>query len=66
MAPSFSGVARDNLSVAKPNNARGVFKQPLVMSGENEGEPEAAIQVAHQVNQQRGVMSVEVGSWLVG
>ena len=40
----------DNLSVAQANDAGGVLEQALVVRGEDEGEAEAAIQVAHQVD----------------
>ena len=59
------GVA-DDASVGEADDARGVFQQALVVGGEDEGEAEAAVEVAHQVDELGGVARVEVGGGLVG
>ena len=61
-----SAVADDYLSVGEADDARSVFKQALVVGGEDEGETEAAVQVAHQVDELGGVARVEIGGRLVG
>ena len=56
----------DDAAVGEADDARCVFEQALVVGGEDEGETEAAVQVAHQVDELRGVAGVEVGGGLVG
>ena len=43
-----------------------MFEQALVVRGEDEGEAEAAIEVAHEVDELGGVARVEIGGGLVG
>ena len=54
------------MSVAETDNAVSVFEQASIVGRKNESEPEAAIEVVHEVNELRGVFSVEIGSGLVG
>jgi hypothetical protein len=42
-----------------------MFQQPLVVSRKDEGDTEAAIQFAHEVDQLRGVVRIEVGGGLI-
>jgi hypothetical protein len=37
-------------AVTQTNDARRVFQQPLVVRRKDEGEAEAAIQIAHQID----------------
>jgi hypothetical protein len=53
-------------AVTQANDTRRMFQQPLVVGRKDEGQAEAAIQIAHQVDQLRGVVSVQVRSGLVG
>ena len=59
------GVA-DDAAVGEADDARCVFEQALVVGGEDEGETEAAVQVAHQVDQLSGIARVEIGGGFVG
>ena len=43
-----------------------MFEQALIVRGEDEGETEAAIEVAHQVDELGGIARVEIGGGLVG
>ena len=43
-----------------------MFEQALVVCGEDEGETEAAIEIAHEVDELGGVARVEIGGGLVG
>ena len=54
------------MSVGEAHDARRVLQQALVVRGEDEGQAEAAIEVAHQVDELRGIVGVEVGSGFVG
>ncbi len=54
------------MSVAQANDAGGVLEQTLVVRGEDEGKTEAAIQVAHQVDELCRVVRVEICRRLVG
>src|SRR5215472_728622 len=65
MTVSFHGTVRFHLSVDEPDDAGCVFQQPLVVGGEDESKAETAIQVAHQVDQLRGVARVKVRGGLV-
>ena len=56
----------DDAAVGEADDARGVLEQALVVSGEDEGKTEAAIQVAHQVDELSGVARVEIGGRFVG
>src|ERR1039458_4301544 len=60
-ANSFGRVIGDDLSVAKADDALGVFEQARVVRGEDEGETEAAVEPVHQVDKLSGVLRVEVG-----
>src|ERR1700750_2779165 len=66
MAASFQGAVRFHVPVGEPHDAGRVLQQPLIVGGKEEGETEAAIEVAHQVDQLRRVTRVQVGGWLVG
>ena len=52
-------------AVAQADNARRVLEEALIVRGEDEGKTEGQVQIAHQVDKLRGVVSVEVGGWLV-
>src|ERR1035437_9941398 len=66
MAVSFDGTVGFDVSVRQSNDARRVLQQPRVMRGKNECETKTAIQVAHQVDELRSVVRVEVGGGLIG
>ncbi len=66
MAASFQSPVRNHLSVCKPNDARRVLQQSLIVRRENERETEAAVQVAHKIDQLCRVARIEVRSRLVG
>jgi hypothetical protein len=59
-------IVGDDVAVGEANNARGVFEQALVMRGEDEGKTEAAVEIAHEVDELSGVARVEIGGRLVG
>ena len=59
------GVA-DDASISESDDARGVLEQALIMGGEDESETQAAVQVAHQVNELGGILSVEIGGGFIG
>lgn len=59
------GIAFD-AAVGEANDARRVFEQALIVRGEDECKAEAAVEVAHQVNELGGIAGVEIGGWLVG
>src|SRR6202030_158083 len=52
---AFSLKIGSDPSVGQAHNARRVFEQALIVRGKDESESDAAIQVAHQVDQLRGV-----------
>src|ERR1700722_19091853 len=65
MTVSLGMTVRFNLPVRESNDPRRVFKQALVVGGKDECQSEAAIQVAHQLDQLRRVARVEIRSGLV-
>ena len=52
--------------VAQPHDARRVLQQPLVVRGEDKRQPQAPVQLAHQVDQLRRILRVQVRRRLVG
>ena len=56
----------DDSSVGEADDARSMFEQTLVVGGEDKGETEAAVQIAHQVDELCGIAGVEVGGGLIG
>src|ERR1700739_2085020 len=55
----------DDAAVGEADNARCVLEQALVVRREDKGEAEAAVQVAHEVDELGGIVCVEIGSGLV-
>jgi hypothetical protein len=56
----------DYPAVTQANDTRRMFQQSLVVGRKNEGQPKAAIQITHQIDQLRGVVRVQIRSGLVG
>src|SRR5580700_4048467 len=65
MDVSFQSAIGNHLSVGESNDARRVLQQSLIVRGKDKCETEAAIQVAHQVDQLCSILGVEVGCRLV-
>jgi len=55
-----------NAAVGEADDARSVFEEALVVGGEDEGEAERLVEVAHEVDELCGVTRVEVCGGLVG
>src|SRR5690349_13199767 len=55
MPVSFQSAVRFHVPVRQPDDPRRMLQQPLIVRGKNEGETEAAIQLAHQVDQLRRI-----------
>src|SRR6266702_3384872 len=66
MAVSLNRTIGLDSSVGKPDDARRVFEQPLVVRGEDERQSQALVQIAHQVDELRGVVRVEIRGGLIG
>src|SRR3954451_8355547 len=66
MAVSFRSAVRFHVPVGESHDAGRVLQQSLIVGGEDEGETEAAIELAHEVDQLGGVAGVEIGGGLVG
>lgn len=54
-----------HFAVAETNDARCVFEQSGIVSGEDEGETEAVVEATHEVDQLRGVACVQIGGGFV-
>ena len=66
MANFLSVCIAEDAAVGEPDDARGVFEQALIVGGEDEGEAEGTVQIAHQVDQLGCVARVEVRGGLIG
>ena len=56
----------EDAAVGKPDDARGVFKKTLVVSGKDKRKTEPEVEVAHKLDELGRIVRVEIGCRLVG
>jgi hypothetical protein len=53
-------------AIGEADDARGVLEEALIVRGEDEGEAEGLIKVAHEIDELGCVARVQIGGGLVG